>query len=267
MGRALLAANDLTFPLLEFAEAMARAERYTGTQGGGMDQAISAGAREGHAARIEFDPLGLTHTRVPGEWRFVVAHTLVRAEKSGAAQETYNLRTRECREALDQIARALPSEILKNGLSYSSLLKQVCIQDLVDLAESRLEGRPLKRFRHVVTEGTRVYDAEQAMMRNDRLTFGLLMNASHESLRDDYQVSSGELNALVDLALESGADGARLTGAGFGGCMVALTVPERVEGVLDAFRSRYYRDRGPSGQEANYLFVARAAPGASVDRL
>ena len=68
----------------------------------------------------------------------------------------------------------------------------------------------LKRFRHVVTEGTRVYDAEQAMGREDRLTFGLLMNASHESLRDDFEVSCPELNSLVGLALEAGADQAKL---------------------------------------------------------
>jgi galactokinase len=267
MGQAILEANGLSVPTLEFAEAMAGAERYTGTQGGGMDQAISAGAREGHAARIEFDPLRLTHTPVPQGWRFIVAHTLVRAEKSGAAQEAYNLRTRECREARDRMAGVIPQGTIARAPTYPALLEQNCIQDLVDLAEAHLEGVLLKRFRHVVTEGTRVFDAEQAMKRADSLTFGLLMNVSHESLRDDYEVSSRELGTLVELALDAGAHGARLTGAGFGGCVVALTVPERVENVLDALRSGYYRDRDVSTGLDEVLFVARAGPGASVVRL
>ena len=289
MGRALMEANGLTLSILQFAEEMALAERYTGTQGGGMDQAISAGAREGHASRIEFDPLRIFHTPVPPDWRFVVAHTLVRAEKSGRAQAAYNLRTQECREALDQIRHALdrlqgsPGQVRggpddtewgpkgtgghDSAPTYPELLDRICIQDLVDLAESHLDGALLRRFRHVVTEGARVYDAEHALNRGDRLTFGLLMNASHESLRDDYEVSCPELDTLVDLAREAGADGARLTGAGFGGCAVILASPDRVEALLDALEDGYYEGRIEGGQIHQALFVARASEGASVERL
>jgi len=99
----LLSANDRTWDPIPLAEAMAKAERYTGTQGGGMDQAICAGAVEGTASRVDFAPLRITPVPVPTEWRFVVAHSLSRAEKSGAAQQTYNRRTVECREAVAQV--------------------------------------------------------------------------------------------------------------------------------------------------------------------
>jgi galactokinase len=266
MGRALMEVNDLTLPTLEFADIMARAERYTGTRGGGMDQAISAGARRGHACRIEFHPLEMAYAPVPEDWRFVVAHTLVRAEKSGPAQEAYNRRTRECADALGLIQDALlttdPS--LEVPLSYRRLLEQTCLDDLVELGESRLQGTLLKRFRHVVTEGARVYDAEHALRRDDPLTFGLSMNASHESLRDDYEVSSPELDTLVALAREAGATGARLTGAGFGGCMVALTDSERVQSVMEALKTGYYERRELNLPLRDVLFLAEPSEGASI---
>ena len=132
------------------------------------------------------------------------------------------------------------------------------------MGESRLEGELLKRFRHVVTEGTRVYDAEQSLQREDRLTFGLLMNASHQSLRDDFEVSCPELNTLVELAQEAGADGARLTGAGFGGCIVALTGPNRLRRVMEALREGYYEGRSLQSPLHEVLFVAEPSDGATV---
>jgi galactokinase len=266
VGRALLEVNDLKLPTLEFAEIMARAERYTGTRGGGMDQAISVCAKQGHATRIEFDPLEMAYAPVPKNWRFVVAHTLVRAEKSGPAKEAYNRRTRECADALSLIQEALLEKDpeLETPLSYRGLLERACPEDLVELGESRLQGTLLRRFRHVVTEGARVYDAEQALRRDDPLTFGLSMNASHESLRNDYEVSSPELDTLVGLALEAGAAGARLTGAGFGGCMVALTDSQRVQSVMEALREGYYQKREPNLPVRDVLFLAEPSEGASI---
>ncbi|NIQ59677.1 MAG: hypothetical protein GWN85_41335, partial [Gemmatimonadetes bacterium] len=83
---------------------MAEAERYTGTRGGGMDQAISLGARARNAALVSFDPLRLRHVPVPEDWCFVVADSGVRAEKSGALQAAYNLRREEAEEALRVVA-------------------------------------------------------------------------------------------------------------------------------------------------------------------
>ena len=269
LARALLQVNGLEVPVLELAREMALAEQYTGTRGGGMDQAISLGAREGHASRIEFEPLRLYESRIPRGWCFVVAHTLVRAEKSGAAQAAYNARRRDCSEALEEMNTILAREAGGGGpaLTYPELLTVMPVGDLVELASRRLSDTTFRRFRHVVREAVRVYEAEEAMRRGDLLTFGLLMDASHESLRDDYQVSSPELDRLVDLARRGGAAGARLTGAGFGGCAVALTGEEHLDQVLGTLEDRFYRSRAPGLDVAEVLFVARPAGGASVSRL
>ena len=264
VGRALLKANEAEVPTLELAEEMARAERYTGTQGGGMDQAISLGAKVGHASRIEFDPLRMYETPVPGGWRFVVAHTLVRAEKSGGAQAAYNRRREECSEALSVLGAAL--EPAAAPPTYRELMTKVPLKALLPMAEDHLPPTLLRRFRHVVTEAVRVYAAEEAMRRSDLLTFGILMDASHESLRADYEVSSPELDRLVALAREGGAAGARLTGAGFGGCVVALTEDRHLDGVFSSLQG-YYRDRDVYDHLDRVLFLAEPSGGATVSTL
>ena len=265
VGRALLHANGTELPTLELADEMARAERYTGTQGGGMDQAISLGAVEGHASRIEFDPLRLYETRVPAGWRFVVAHSLVRAEKSGGAQASYNRRREECTEAIANLGSALePGSAVSP--TYPELLAEIPLKELLPLAESHVPPGLLPRFRHVVTEAVRVYEAEEAMRRDDLLTFGILMDASHESLRRDYEVSSPELDRLVALAREGGAAGARLTGAGFGGCIVALTDDRHLDGVFSSLEG-YYGEREYRGPPSTVLFLAEPSSGATVEPL
>ncbi len=266
VGSTLATVNGFDIPPLEMAESMARAERYTGTQGGGMDQAISLGAASGCASHIEFEPLEMFTIPVPSSWHFIVADTLVRAEKSGAAQVAYNLRTRECREALALILDALSGAPLSPPppMRYPELLKNVGLRDLLSLASEVLEEPHLPRFRHVVTEATRVYEAEGAMKANDLLTFGLLMDASHESLSEEYQVSSPELDQLVELARRGGAAGARLTGAGFGGCIVALADEPHVQGVIANLEEGYYRERNTPGPVEDHLFEALPSAGASV---
>jgi len=260
VGRALLHANTLEVPTLDLAEEMASAERYTGTQGGGMDQAISLGAVEGHASRIEFEPLRMFETPVPPGWHFVVGHTMVRAEKSGPAQAAYNRRRLECGEALDLLEAPLGST---GRGTYAELLERHSLPDLLSLGQEHLPPPLLQRFRHVVTEGARVYQAEEAMQKGDLLTFGILMDASHESLRADYEVSSPELDRMVELAREGGAAGARLTGAGFGGCMVALADDARLPSVVSSLEV-YFRERGVDGDLSQALFLAEPAGGAEI---
>ena len=269
VARALLHANGAEIPTLDLAEEMAQAERYTGTKGGGMDQAISLGARDGHASRVEFGPLRLYETPVPPDWRFVVAHTLVRAEKSGQAREAYNRRTMECQEALRRIRLGLSEGGVGGAetLTYPELLARFSLKDLLEMGRVHLAGPVLGRFRHVVTETLRVYRCEEAMREEDLLAFGILMDASHESLRTDYGVSSPELDRLVALARQGGAAGARLTGAGFGGCVVALTDPERLDRLLKTLEESYYRSVTLSQPLRDVLFVARPSGGASVEEV
>jgi len=263
---ALLGANDRTWDPIPLAELMAMAERYTGTQGGGMDQAICAGAVEGTASRVDFAPLRITPVPVPADWRFVVAHSLSRAEKSGGAQMTYNRRTVECREALERVEQALGSGG-RSGRGYRALLAEHQPAALVEIGEQVLAGDLLKRFRHVVTEADRVRRAEAALRASDHATFGALLSASHASLRDDYEVSSPALDELVGIAEQAGAVGARLTGAGMGGCIIAAAPANAVGGVLDRLRAEFYLPRAPKGPLGDHLFLADPAGGATVIRL
>jgi galactokinase len=258
---ALLAANDVASDLHELMELLAAGERYVGTAGGGMDQAISLGARAGHAARIEFDPVRLTHVRVPNDWRFIIAWSLVHAEKSGVAQRAYNERTHQTAEARQLVARRLG---LAEPASYVPLLAARSTDELLD-AGATLEPLLRRRYRHVVSEGGRVAAAVVAMERGDLATFGTLMDASHRSLRDDYEVSARELDRLVEIAREGGAVGARLTGAGFGGCIVALADAGAADAVLADLRERYYVARDVT-DTTDALFVAEPSAGANVER-
>ncbi len=226
---------------------------------------MSMAAESGHAARIDFAPLRMRSIAIPTEWRFVVADTGVRAEKSGKAQEAYNSRRRECEEALVRVAVSLglkgPGS--ERGIRYPSLLDTLGFDGVIAAGEAALAGELLRRFRHVVTEARRVEQAVVALSTRDAEAFGALMDASHDSLRDDYVVSSSELDALVACARTGGASGARLTGAGFGGCIVALAVSGTVGAVLDAIRTGY--DPGPTaGPSAGQAFVATPCGGASV---
>ncbi|WP_419939866.1 galactokinase [Candidatus Palauibacter sp.] len=250
---ALLHANEKRVEVLELAALLASAERFVGVQGGGMDQAASLCGAERHALRIDFEPLRVTPVAVPAGWRWVVASSLVRAEKSGAARESYNERRTQCAEALERLGRASWLDVVEaDDAEFESILAA---------ARRSLSPTLWRRFRHVATEGRRVMEAEAALLEADMPAFGRLMNASHASLRDDFGVSTPALDEIVDVALDAGAAGARLTGAGFGGCAIALCPASQAERVMAALREHFYASRGGAGRA---LFVAAASDGATV---
>ncbi len=263
-GLTLLSHNGTTVDRMQLMDEFARAEVYVGTKSGGMDQAICVGAKPGHACRIDFAPLRLQHVPIPDGWTFVVGSTLIRAEKSGAAKAAYNQRTEECRAALDRVSEALDGERRTN---YAALMNGRSVEELLAVADRALDAPLLERFRHVVTEADRLAQAIDAMHRNDPAQFGRLMIGSHESLRDDYEVSCAELDQLVELCLSAGAYGARLTGAGFGGCMVALTAKDRAADILSALGEGYYASRLDGPPSARELFIAVPSGGASSTTL
>ncbi len=269
VGLALARLGEIDVDLPTLADEMAEAERYVGTRGGGMDQAISLTALEGHATRIDFSPLRLQPVTVPPEWRFVVADTLLSAEKSGAARQAYNERTVECRTALEAVAEELVrrGQVTSAPASYPELRDTVGWDEALDAGATALDGKLVRRFRHVVTEARRVEEAQPSIEAGSASVFGALMDASHESLRADYEVSSPELDRLVALARDGGAYGARLTGAGFGGCIVALSDAQGVEAVVDTLSSEYYRDLTFDGRLEDRLFVARPSAGASFEAM
>lgn len=259
---AWLYSNRRPMAPLELADRMAAAEHFVGTRGGGMDQAICLGASAGAACRIDFRPLHLECHPVPSEWTFLLAASGVRAEKSGRARSTYNARTSECRDAIRSV-----NPVLGHGADegWKELLGRHTVNVLIGAAEDVLVDALFRRFRHVVTEADRVGRCESALRQAAIVEFGRLLDESHESLAHDYEVSIRELDELVDLAQQSGAHGARLTGAGFGGCVVALCHAEGADDVRRALVEGYYvpRDLDPGAM----VFAARPGAGARVTEL
>jgi len=258
MALALVDVNGIDMAPRALMALLADAEHYVGTRGGGMDQAICLGARAGTATRIDFRPLRLTAVDVPAGWRFVVGFSGVRAQKAAGAREGYNRRPAECAEALAILADEVGAE--GEDRAWPALIDRVGADDLIAMLPDALDPPLDRRARHVITEGGRVGDAEAAMRAGDLPAFGRLMTASHASLRDDYEVSSAELDTLVDLALGAGAAGARLTGAGFGGCAVALADARTAGAVVQTWNDEY---GWPKGLE-DVAFVAEPSAGASV---
>jgi galactokinase len=262
---ALLDRNDVRFDTMELAELLADAEHFVGTRGGGMDQAICLAANESSASRIDFNPLRVEVHPIPPEWRFIVAFSLVRAEKSGEARDAYNTRPRECREALIEMTRAL--NVAGKVSTYPDLMSRWECERLVEVASDVLNESLLKRFRHVVTEGDRVCRATRALATGALEDFGRLMNESHESLKSDFGVSTRELDELVEIADAAGSAGARLTGAGLGGCVVALVAQDGDSDLRQALAEHYYAKRDFEGSLGDHLFVAEPSAGASVTTL
>ena len=285
---ALLKANEAALPRLELAALMARAERFVGLEGGGMDQAACLCGAAGRALRIDFEPLRVTPVAVPEGWRWVVASSLARAEKSGDAQEAYNERARDCRDAAARVVRAAGgtgargtgarrTEALVTeargtraqgtGARYRALAggSPADTEAVLQRAAAVLDKRLLRRFRHVVQEGRRVAEAERALRLGDMKRFGDLMLESHRSLRDDFEASTDALDEIVEVAMEAGAAGARLTGAGFGGCAVVLCEDVTVGPVMDALAARFHEPRLGRPPNCDEVFAVKAGAGARVE--
>jgi galactokinase len=261
---ALLEANGLPVDREALMPGLARAERYVGLAGGGMDQAICLGGVAGAACRIGFDPLRLEAHPVPQDWRFVIASSLVPAEKSAGARQIYNRRTEECREARRLVLRRLG---LSGATSYRALLRSFDAEELLLAGRDTLEAQLLARFRHVVTEAERVDRSVEALAAGAVDLMGAQLEASHRSLRDDYRVSCPELDELVEHAVAGGAAGARLTGAGLGGCIIALGAHSDVPAILKHLDAEFYRDRVAPGDLDTVRFVAEPSRGARITPL
>jgi galactokinase len=257
---ALLESNQRTMPRLELAQACAQAERYVGTNSGGMDQAASLLGQAGHALRIEFAPLRAEAIAVPRGWRFAIADSLVIADKSGALRESYNARRAASEAALLAIAR-VRGDVGRRS-SYRELLAQYSQGELLELASKSMPFELLRRFRHIVSESARVDQACAALRHGDATAFGQAMDASQASLRDDCEVSLPDLEVLVALARKHGALGARLTGAGLGGSIVALVEEPRAEALLEGLAEDYFAERIPSRELSHHLLLAVPSSGA-----
>jgi galactokinase len=193
-----------------------------------MDQFINIHGKEKKVLKL--DCRSLEYEYVPFEredMRIVVCDTLVRRE---LASSEYNVRRAQCESGVALLAKYLPSV---KSLRDATL-------EMLEAHRQELDPVVFKRCGYVVKENFRLLEACRALERNDFKAFGELMNGSHEGLRDEYEVSSPELDALVEAALKvPGVLGARMMGAGFGGCTISLVevgaIPE-----FEAEASREY---------------------------
>ncbi len=226
-----------------------RAENeFVGVPSGIMDQFISALGRQHHALFLDCRDLKFRHVPLKGEVKIVVCNTGV---KRALAHSEYEVRVAQCREAVEQFR--------KMGMHIESL-RDVKMGDLIKYGKN-LDKLPLKRASHIVTENDRVREAVKVLEQGDLKFFGKLMNASHKSLRDDYEVSSQELDMLVDIAQrQPGVLGARMTGAGFGGCTVNLVKRDAAEAFTQAIQEGYQKALGLHAE----VYVCEASDGALI---
>jgi galactokinase len=242
--KAFWAISDLDWDGSLMAKFARKADNeWVGVKSGIMDQMISANARKDYAMLLDCRSLSTEFVPLPKEINVIVLDT---ATRRGLIDSKYNDRVNECNTAAE-------------CFGYETL-RDVSLETFEE-SKIKLEETTFKRARHVISENQRTLDAAKAMVNNDPLIVGDLMNSSHESLKKDYEVSSKELNIMVRIAKDQkGCHGARMTGAGFGGCAVALVQKE----ITEEFQKNIYKEyHDTTGIKPN-IYACKAGAGAEV---
>ena len=243
-ARAFCAVSGIEWDAVEMAKASQHTEiEWVGVNCGIMDQLISATGVAGHAVLIDCRSLELVKVPLPAGTSVIVLDTSTRR---GLVDSAYNERRRQCEEAA--------------GYFGVPALRDVSLAEF----EAKASGMPLltqKRAKHVISENERTLKAAEVMKNGDAKSLGILMNESHLSLAEDFEVSSDALNAIVAIS-QSRPEcyGARMTGAGFGGCGVALVNADQVEEFSSYVRERYRKETGLKAK----LYICEAAAGATM---
>ena len=232
LGLALCDVAGFELSQLELALACQEAEQVaTGVPCGIMDQLTSLAGRHNHALLIDCRSLHVRPIALPPRLAVLILH-------SGMSRALIDSEYAERREACEAMAALLGVSALR------------------DATPEQVADEP--RARHVVSENERVLEAAEALGAGDVAALGPLLNASHQSLRDDFEVSTPELDALSQALRDAGAIGARLTGAGFGGCVVGLAGRDEAERIVETAAGRYWAETGHQPR----AFVFRAVDGA-----
>ena len=231
-------------PTAAAVDAQRCENEWMGLGSGIMDQLIIATAEEGNATLIDCRTLNLHPAPLPDGVAIVILDTGTRRELVGSEYD-------DRRSACERASAAAGVEALRD----------LAVTDMNDLADV-VDPVTFRRARHVVTENARTVEAATALETGDVIRFGRLMAESHRSLRDDYEVSSSALDLMVDIA--SGLDGclgARMTGAGFGGCAVALVRNDEANRFAGEVADRY----SAASDNESLVYVTGAAAGALID--
>ncbi len=243
-ARAFASISGFSWDAAHMARISQKAENeWVGVNCGIMDQMASAASREGYALFLDCRTLEYQHAPLPENTAVVILDTSTRR---GLVDSAYNERRSQCEDA----ARWFGAKALRD----------VGVEDLKTRGNG-LGEVVMKRARHIVTENARVLEAVRVMKAGDVKRLGELFNASHASLRDDFEVTNEALNQIVECAQEQpSCYGARMTGAGFGGCAVALVSEESSREFANAVSATYKKK---SGLDAS-VYVCKASQGASV---
>lgn len=215
---------------------------FVGCNCGIMDQLISARGQANSALLIDCENLETRAVPVPTDWEILIVHSGV---KRGLVDSKYNQRRQQC----EQVARFFNQSSLR-GVTLEQLFA----------AETQLEELNFRRARHVLTENQRTLDAATALAAGDLIGLVKVMDESHTSMRDDFGITTPAVDTLVDILQKAGEGkaGARMTGGGFGGCVVAVAPALVIPQLIAAVEARYQQQTGcvPT------LIRAIASPGA-----
>jgi galactokinase len=207
---------------------------FNGVQCGIMDQFAVANGKKDHAILLMCDTL--EYELVPfesGSYKLVIGNT---NKRRGLVDSAYNERRAQCEQAVQDLQGAFPE---------LTLLGQISLEQFNSAKHLIKDETVQKRAQHVVEEIDRVLQSIKALKENDLVQFGQLMNGSHDSLRDLYEVTGAELDAMVEAARQvPGVLGSRMTGAGFGGCTVSLVHEDNVETFKDEVGRKYNEATG-----------------------
>ena len=225
------------------------AEHKVGVMCGIMDQFVSAQGKKDHAVFLNCDTLEFELVPVKLEGIKVVISNTHSPHKLG---DEYNDRVRECKLAVEQLQSERPG--LKN-------LAELTQAEFDEIKSAITDPIAFKRARHVVGEVQRTKDAVNELKAGNIEKFGQLMNASHDSLRDDYEVTGAFLDTLVEEARKiDGVIGSRMTGGGFGGCTVSLVKDEAIDAFKEQVGAAYQAKMGLTAD----FYIAEIGDGAKV---
>jgi galactokinase len=243
-ARTFCAVANISWNAPEMAKLCQRVENaWVGVKTGIMDQMISATGVKDHAVLIDCRSLELTPVPLPSGTAVVVMDTMTRRELVTSA---YGERRAQCEAAAKFFG--VPA------------LRDVTLPQL-EAAKDQLEDVVYRRARHVVSEDERTLEAADAMRRGDAVRLGLLMNDSHTSMRDDFEITNDALNIIVECAREHEACiGARMTGGGFGGCAVALVRADAAQDFAEKVGAEYQRRTNLTPA----VYICHATDGARI---
>ena len=246
-GNGFLASSDFPVDRIALAKICQKAEQqFVGSMVGIMDQFISSNGRRGHALMLDCRSLDYQLVPLKSEVSLIVCNTMV---KHDLATGEYNVRRAECEAGVKHLAQALPNR-------HIAALRDVTMEELEKYGAD-LPPVIFKRCRHVISEDDRVLKSVKILEMGDIPGFGVLMAASHRSLRDDFEVSCRELDIMVEIATP-GALGARMTGGGFGGCTINLVIQEAAADFQQKVSHEYQKATGIKPE----IYICNAADGA-----